>query len=120
MSIRMRHTKGHSGNRRSHHALKQLAVIKDEAGNMRLPHRLDEATGMYNGKQIITPKSRTAPKEKKVKTVDTAPAAPHIHDHARDHANAELKNASASKGFFGKFTGGGRPKARSGAGGGGA
>lgn len=118
MSIRMRHTSGHSGNRRSHHALKNQKVVKDkESGNLRLPHRLDEATGMYRGKQIAPAKGARVTKEKKVKGPDTEPKAAKVHDHAHDHANAEAKPASATKGFFGKATTS-RPKARSGMGGG--
>ena len=119
MSIRMRHTRGHSGNRRSHHALKNQKIVTDkESGNLRLPHRLDEATGMYRGKLIKQPKVKRVSSEKKLKGPDTEPTAAKVHDHAHDHANAESKGASASKGFFGKFTSGGRPKARSGMGGG--
>ncbi len=115
MSIRMRHTRGHTNNRRSHHALTATKVVKDkETGNLRLPHHLDEVTGMYRGKQIFTPKAKAA-KGEKVKGPSTAPAAEHAHDHAHEHANAEAK---ASKGIFGKVATGGRPKARSGFGGG--
>ena len=64
MSIRMRHTSGHTGNRRSHHALK----------DNRLGHRVDEATGMYRGNQIFTPKIKTAGKTK-MKGPDTKPSA---------------------------------------------
>jgi ribosomal protein L32 len=116
----MRHTKGHSGNRRSHHALKNIQVVKDaESGNLRLSHRLDEATGTYRGKQIAEPQGVRVAKEKKTKGPNTEPVAEHKHDHAHaEHANAEAKPASTSKGFFGKIGVGGRPKARSGMGGG--
>lgn len=57
MSVRMRHTRSHTNNRRSHHALKGTVIVKDkESGALRLPHRLDEATGMYRGKQIVPKK----------------------------------------------------------------
>lgn len=116
MSIRMRHTSGHTANRRSHHALKDMNIVKDkESGNLRLPHRLDEATGMYRGKQIVAPKVKAEHKTK-VKGTSTAPTEKHVHEHATEvHANAEAK---ASKGIFGKIATGGRPKARSGFGGG--
>ncbi len=117
MSIRMRHTKGHTGNRRSHHALFELNIVKDkESGNLRLPHRVDELTGMYRGKQIFTPKVKAEHKSK-VKGPSTEPVAKHVHEHAAEvHANAEAKS---SRGVFGKlFKGEGRPKARSGFGGG--
>lgn len=116
MSIRMRHTRGHTNNRRSHHALKQTNTIKDkESGTLRLPHRVDETTGMYRGKQIFTPKVK-AEHAAKAKGPSTEPAAPHAHDHAHEvHANADMK---AAKGVSGKVATGGRPKARSGFGGG--
>ncbi len=117
MSIRMRHTRGHTNNRRSHHALTATKVVKDkESGNTRLPHRLDEATGMYRGKQIAPARVAKVSGKEKVKGPSTAPVAPHAHDHAHDeHANAEAK---LGKGVTGKVSTGGRPKARSGFGGG--
>ena len=117
MSIRMRHTRGHTNNRRSHHALTATKVVTDkESGNIRLPHHLDEATGMYRGKQIAPPRVARASKEGKEKGVSTSPAAPHVHEHAHEeHLNAEAKG---SKGVTGKVATGGRPKARSGFGGG--
>jgi len=117
MSIRMRHTKGHTGNRRSHHALEATKVITDkETGNLRLPHHVDEVTGMYRGKQIFTPKVRAVKAEKKVKGPDTEPVAKVVHEHAHEeHVNADTKG---TKGIFGKIATGGRPKARSGFGGG--
>jgi large subunit ribosomal protein L32 len=111
----MRHTRGHTNNRRSHHALVATSVVKDkESGNLRLPHRLDEKTGMYRGKQIFTPKVK-ATRVSSVKAVATPATEKTEHDHAHDHANAEAK---ASKGVKGKVATGGRPKARSGFGGG--
>lgn len=59
MSVRMRHTSSHTKNRRSHHALKNKNIVKDkESGALRLPHRLDETTGMYRGKLIAKPKAK--------------------------------------------------------------
>ncbi len=120
----MRHTSGHTGNRRSHHALKDMNIVKDkESGNLRLPHHMDEATGMYRGKQIFTPKAPSVHKTKE-KGPSTEPVEKHVHEHAQEmHANAET---SAAKGILGKIKRatraevktGGRPKARSGFGGG--
>ena len=112
----MRHTRGHTGNRRSHHALAGVRVVKDAAsGNLRLPHRIDEATGMYGGKQILTPKAKSEHKAK-AKGSSTAPAAKRAHEHAQErHANAEARSA---RGITEKVAAAGRPKARSGFGGG--
>jgi hypothetical protein len=91
------------------------SVVKDkESGNLRLPHRVDEKTGMYRGKQIFTPKVKVT-RVGEVKAPSTAPEAHAEHAHSHDHANAEAK---ASKGVQGKVSVGGRPKARSGFGGG--
>lgn len=112
----MRHTSGHTGNRRSHHALKNTTIVKDkESGNLRLPHRLDEVTGMYRGKQIFTPKTKTVSKTK-VKGPNTEPVKKPAHEHSHEeHMNAEAKS---TKGISGKVATAVRPKARSGFGGG--
>jgi hypothetical protein len=76
---------------------------------------MDEATGMYRGKKIFTPKVKVDHKSK-VKGASTEPTPTHTHEHAKEvHANAEAKGL---KGVFGKIATGGRPKARSGFGGG--
>ncbi|HFC76750.1 MAG TPA: 50S ribosomal protein L32, partial [Candidatus Moranbacteria bacterium] len=51
MSVRMRHTKGHTRNRRSHHALKtpRLSNCQD-CGALHLRHRVCETCGKYKGK----------------------------------------------------------------------
>jgi len=56
----MRHTKGHSANRRSHHALEGMRLSidsKTKVAHMR--HRVCEETGMYRGKQVIDVALRT-------------------------------------------------------------
>ena len=57
MSARMRITKGKTGSRRSHHRLTAPRLSNDtETGSTHKRHHLDLETGMYRGKQIITPK----------------------------------------------------------------
>lgn len=108
----MRHTRGHTNNRRSHHALKGGLIVKDkESGNLRLPHRLDEKTGTYRGKQIFTPKVK-GPKNEKVKGAEEKVAAASRHD---EHEHAEQKTQKGFRGFIQRSM---RPKARSGMGGG--
>lgn len=113
MSIRMRHTRGHTANRRSHHALKGMNVIREESGTLRLPHHIDETTGLYRGKQIAPAKEVRASKKVKGATVVTEE---HTHEHT--HAHVEHDNADSNKGRKEKVAAGGRPKARSGMGGG--
>ncbi len=88
MSIRMRHTSSHTKNRRSHHALKNRTILKDEkTGALRLPHRLDESTGMYRGKLVATPKV------KKVR----AEAAPKVEAPAKEKAEKKVKTLKPAK-----------------------
>ena len=48
-----------AGMRRSHHALKPNSYIEDkETGEMRRPHHIDLKTGMYKGRQVLTPERR--------------------------------------------------------------
>lgn len=96
----MRHTRGHTNNRRSHHALKGINVVSDkESGALRLPHRVDETTGMYRGKQIFAPKAPKAVKSAKVKGQSAEAVVAHEHDHsAHEHANAKVKEAEHEKG----------------------
>ncbi|KKU55109.1 MAG: hypothetical protein UX77_C0017G0007 [Parcubacteria group bacterium GW2011_GWA1_47_11] len=53
MTVRMRHTRSHTKNRRSHHALAKPALSKDELGNFHLRHRLSKVSGVYRGRKII-------------------------------------------------------------------
>lgn len=115
MSIRMRHTSSHTKNRRSHHALKNTVIVTDkESGALRLPHRLDESTGMYRGKQIVAKKEVKAKRKDHEKRV-----AEHKHEHPegeRQPVHAEAKKAPKNEGLLGRMTKG-RAKARSGMGG---
>ena len=50
----MRHTRAHTGNRRSHHALKGAAFSKcSHCGAMRVPHTVCTACGYYRGRKVI-------------------------------------------------------------------
>lgn len=87
MSVRMRHTRGHTNNRRSHHALEALATRPGaKTGQVALPHRLDEATGLYRGKQIANP-----PKAKRTE------AQKHDHPHGTHHEHVARAEHDAPK-----------------------
>jgi large subunit ribosomal protein L32 len=44
--------------RRSHHALTSNAFVEDkETGELKRPHHIDLKTGMYRGRQVLTPKN---------------------------------------------------------------
>lgn len=87
----MRHTRSHTRNRRSHHALTDGAIVTDkESGALRLPHRIDETTGMYRGKQIAAPKA-VAPTKKEKQAMRAEIAA------ALEAAQAEAAQAPEEK-----------------------
>lgn len=113
----MRHTRSHTNNRRSHHALTADSIVKDkESGALRLPHRLDESTGMYRGKQILPKKVM---KEKAADSKRTKKAKEE-HDHAHiEGAKQPIHSEKEEKktGLIGRMTKG-KAKARSGMGGG--
>ena len=56
----MRHTRAHTANRRSHHALSVSAVTTDKAtGALHLRHRASK-DGIYKGVQAIKPVEKKA------------------------------------------------------------
>jgi ribosomal protein L32 len=66
MTVRMRHTRGHTNNRRSHHSLEKPALTKDEAGNIHLRHRASPTTGAYRGRQVLNTSAKAEKVARKV------------------------------------------------------
>ena len=66
MVNRMRSTKGHTGNRRSHHALAEPALTKCACGAFRRRHHACAECGMYRGKQVIDVVARTERSQRRV------------------------------------------------------
>jgi len=71
MVVRMRHTRSHTRNRRSHHSLENPAITKDAEGLPHLKHHMNPTTGKYKGRVVvdmIAKKARkTAKREEKGK-----------------------------------------------------
>jgi len=65
MVVRMRHTRGHTANRRSHHALVVPALIMSEGGTIRRSHHMDPVTGLYRGRVIIDMAAKALKKQQK-------------------------------------------------------
>ena len=58
MVVRMRSTKSHRNNTRSHHALEKPAIAVDKkTGTKHLRHRVNPTTGEYRGRQVVKAKS---------------------------------------------------------------
>ncbi len=76
MVNRMRSTRSHTGNRRSHHALKGGAFMMcKECGSPKLKHAACETCGKYKGRVVVDMVSVIAKKTKKAKAKETAGAA---------------------------------------------
>jgi large subunit ribosomal protein L32 len=68
MVIRMRHTKSHTKNRRSHHALKSTSFSKCEnCGALKGRHSVCPSCGFYRGKKVLDLVKKAEKKQKKEK-----------------------------------------------------
>lgn len=64
----MRHTRSHTANRRSHHALKERTYsLCSECGAPKMNHAICLNCGKYKGKVVVDVHAALAKKEKKMK-----------------------------------------------------
>lgn len=60
----MRHTRAHTANRRSHHALKAANLSKcSHCGAMHRPHHMCLECGYYNGRMVMDLKAEKAKRD---------------------------------------------------------
>lgn len=67
MVVRMRATRSHRNNRRSHHALAARRPAKCECGAIKLPHTACPSCGKYRGRVVIDVVKRTERAQKRLK-----------------------------------------------------
>ena len=65
----MRHTRGHSGNRRSHHALTTPRLsLCEKCGEGHLRHTMCGNCGTYRGREVVDVLAQVKRKEERAKT----------------------------------------------------
>ncbi len=68
MVVRMRSTKSHTGNRRSHHALKSVGFVKCENCKvLKKGHTVCSSCGFYRGMKVLDLVKKLEKKQKKAK-----------------------------------------------------
>ncbi|HEY4498948.1 MAG TPA: 50S ribosomal protein L32 [Candidatus Paceibacterota bacterium] len=75
MVVRMRSTRGHTGNRRGHHALTEVRISGcPSCGTLQPRHRVCSNCGKYRGRTVLNLSLKASKKDKKQKEKETAPA----------------------------------------------
>jgi len=73
MSVRMRHTSGHTKNRRSHHALDSVRTQDcPKCGTKVLAHHACKNCGTYKGREVVDVLGKLTKKEQKTKAKELA------------------------------------------------
>ena len=92
MSVRMRHTRSHTKNRRSHHAIETERLSKcAKCGANHLRHRMCENCGTYRGKVVVDVMAKLSKKERKTKEKELA------HEEAHGGKEKNLDAAALSQ-----------------------
>ncbi len=73
MVVRMRHTKSHTANRRSHHALKSSSFVKcTNCTALKKKHTVCKTCGFYRGRLVLDLVKKVEKKQNKTKAKEAA------------------------------------------------
>lgn len=102
----MRHTRAHTANRRSHHALKAANLSTcSHCGAKHRPHHMCLECGFYNGRQVMDLGSLKAKRDARIKakeerirtTIGTGEVIPEKHTEHKEVAKETHKEGSEKK-----------------------
>ncbi len=96
MVVRMRHTRAHTANRRSHHALKAptLAVCSN-CGAFHRPHHMCQECGFYKGRMVIDMKAKAEKRAARILAKKEAIKGQQAAAEAEEGAESVAPNAGA-------------------------
>jgi len=100
MSVRMRHTRGHTRNRRSHHALtaRRLSACSS-CGALHVRHQVCPSCGVYRGRAALDVASKQERsrqrKEAKERAIGEATGGGSKHEHADEVKEADAADQRA-------------------------
>ncbi len=100
MTVRMRHTSGHTKNRRSHHGLKEPRLSQcSKCGDFHLRHRMCESCGNYKDRQVVDMNAKIAKKsERKIAKMKELGKEPEqAKDKKEEPKTLDLKKLSKKK-----------------------
>lgn len=72
MTVRMRHTRSQTNQRRSHHALSKPAIVKEASGSVHMRHRMNPTTGTYRGRKVMDMGAKLEKRAKRIKETETS------------------------------------------------
>ncbi len=100
----MRHTRSHTGNRRSHHALTAPTLSKcTHCGANHRPHHMCLECGYYNGRQVMDLAAQKAKRESRMKDkkerikVESGATTPAPAEEKAEETKAEEKEVKPAK-----------------------
>lgn len=93
MVVRMRHTRAHTANRRSHHALTAATLTTcANCGAMHRPHHMCLSCGFYNGRMVMDLAAKSAARTERMNAKKNA-----RKEHASEEDDAVTEAETASK-----------------------
>jgi len=98
MVIRMRHTRAHTANRRSHHALKApTLVVCANCGAKHRPHHMCLDCGYYKGRMVVDMAAKKKARDERIQAKEDMIKGAQGEEVANETASTKASEAEVSK-----------------------